>query len=112
MPQKDMKFTICHRVTTFNYTHVTFTEADFVKSMNPEGRVAWANLTDEGRKSIWDKVEKVFPFEIGTHTEYDPHTNWVQEWDTEETVETKESWNFHTWIMGEITDALKNIKPV
>jgi hypothetical protein len=106
---KDIKFTICHRITTFNYTHVTFTEDDFINSLSPENKIKWNGLTDERRKSIWIKLKKDFPFEIGTHNEYDPHTNWVEAWDNEEEVTTNEKWDFHTWVKEEITNELDKI---
>ena len=83
---KSIKFTLCHRVTVFNYTHVTFTEEDLAESSEMN----------------WDTFKKTFPFEIGTHTENDPQTNWIEEWDTEGTVNLYESWDFNPWVKSEI----------
>jgi predicted Fe-S protein YdhL (DUF1289 family) len=107
MPEPAIKFTLCHRVTTFHYTHVTFTEADFVKALGSE-RGAWEALSDDQRAAIWAKFKKSLPFEEG---EQDPHTNWIKEWDDEEEAIRNESWDFHSWVKGEImaavVDALK-----
>jgi len=92
-----------------NYTHVTFTEEDFVKNLSAEQVVKWKSLRDTQQKSIWEKLKKAFPFDLGNHTEYDPHTNWVEAWDTEEEVTTHEKWDFHAWIKSEITCVLEKI---
>jgi len=103
---KPIKFTICHRVTVYNYTHVTFTEADFINSLTDNYKAQWTNLTDAQRLVLWAKLKQDFPFEAGTHREYDPHVNWVEAWDTEEEATTNEKWDFHDWVKEEIVKAL------
>jgi hypothetical protein len=106
---KPIKFTIHHRVTVYNYTHVSFTEMDFINSLNDKYKAQWTTLTDAQRKSIWARLKQDFPFETGTHKEYDPHVNWVEAWDTEEEVTNNEKWDFHDWVKSEIVTALDTL---
>jgi hypothetical protein len=106
---KDIKFTTCYRKTIFVYTETTFTEADFVKQLSDAGKEKWAALSAEERKKIWLKLKKDFPFETSAQNEWDPHTNWIEDWDTEESVEETEQWDYHQWVKETISTAVKEV---
>jgi len=107
---KDIKFTTCYRKTVFIYTETTFTEADFVKQLSEANKATWTGLTLEARGKIWAKLEKNFPFETSSNNMWDPHTNWIEDWDTEESIEKKVRWDYHPWIKETIGCAVVTVE--
>jgi len=105
---KDIKFTTCHRKTVFVYTETIFTESDFVTQLSESNRAKWDAYTDDIRKKIWANLKKKFPFETGNNT-WDPHNNWIEEWDTEEMIEEKEKWDYHPWVKQTIATAVDTL---
>jgi hypothetical protein len=106
---KPIKYTTCQRTTVYIFTNITFTEEDFMNALSDEQKAIWTSFTAEKREVIWKSLIKNFPFDLGTHTEYDPHTNWIEAWDDEETREENEPWNYHPFMKDEILQAIHKI---
>lgn len=104
-----LKFTTCHRITVYTYTHTTFTEEDFLKTLSEEQRLRWTTLPQSKRADLWAELHSKFPFDLGTHKEFDPHTNWIEAWDTEEIHEETAAHDSHPYVKEEIQNSVKNI---
>ena len=103
---KPIKFTTCYRKTTYTFTNRTLTEEDYVGQLSESNRLKWKTLSHEERERAWTAFSSNFPFEVGTHHEYDPHVNWMEAWDCEEEVVEGEPWTRTPSICKEITDAI------
>lgn len=105
MPLKKLTFTTVHRTTTYTYTTMTFTEADFIALLSDEKKAKWAGLGPIRRAIMWSKLKDNFPFDLGPKGTLDPHANWIEAWDDEVIKEVDMAWDHHEHIKSEIIAA-------
>jgi hypothetical protein len=109
---KPIKFTTVYRTTTYTFTTVRFSEANYLSQLTEEDKKKWQTLSPEEKKQAWLQLKKDFPFEIDTaESTGDEHHNWIEDWDTEEQKHEDAKWDDHAWVKGTITakiDELKN----
>jgi len=98
-------FTTVHRTIIYNYTHFTFTEANFIELMSEANKAKWAALTHNKRVQIWNKLKGVIPFELNAHNDYDRYKNWIEIWDDEKEVIQYEEWNSNSQTKTDLTEA-------
>jgi len=106
---KPIKFTTVYRTTTYTFTTVRFSEADYLSQLTETDKKKWQAMLPEEKKQAWLDLKKDFPFDIDSaESTGDEHHNWIEAWDTEEQKHEEKQWDYHTWVKEEIQNKIES----